>query len=212
MVIYVILSVLQSSHNVYSLSSCQTHIKIPDSCNFISHWINQMIAYYLTTLGWGGKYYFVCSVPLREQFDIWTRLARKREVVINSSGKLWYSHWNKLKIKWMIRIVQVETRRIGLLGTVSYVVILSRRDKITLFNNDKNLILFNMLARSLLCLSIISSASSSSFVVRNGSQLMLDGEEFSFSGVNIYWLGQDENNPNTPLGESPYYSHPSMFR
>ena len=113
----------------------------------------------------------------------------------------------------MIRIVQVETRRIGLLGTVSYVVILSRRDKIILFDNDKDLILFKMLARSLLCLSIISSAAfSSSFVVRNGSQLMLNGEEFSFSGVNIYWLGQDENNPNTPLGESPYYSHPSMFR
>ena len=41
---------------------------------------------------------------------------------------------------------------------------------------------------------------------------MLDGEVFTFSGVNIYWLGQDENNPNSPKGESPYYSHPSMFR
>ena len=35
---------------------------------------------------------------------------------------------------------------------------------------------------------------------------------FTFSGVNIYWLGQDENNPNVPGGEAPVYSHPSMFR
>ena len=56
---------------------------------------------------------------------------------------------------------------------------------------------------------------------------MLGDEKFTFSGVNIYWLGQvinnieklskyhiieDENNPNTPTGEQPIYSHPSVFR
>ena len=69
----------------------------------------------------------------------------------------------------------------------------------------------------------------SEFVRRDGRHLMLGEELFTFSGVNIYWLGQvinkqtksyikqiinvkDENNPNTPTGEQPYYSHPSNFR
>ena len=32
-----------------------------------------------------------------------------------------------------------------------------------------------------------------SFVTRSGSQLILDGQAFRFSGPNIYWLGLDEN-------------------
>ena len=31
------------------------------------------------------------------------------------------------------------------------------------------------------------------FVVRSGSQLLLKGKPFRFSGANIYWLGLDEN-------------------
>ena len=49
----------------------------------------------------------------------------------------------------------------------------------------------------------------SHFVTR---KLFHEGDIFTFSGVNIYWLGQDENNPNVPGGEAPVYSHPSMFR
>ena len=52
----------------------------------------------------------------------------------------------------------------------------------------------------------------SPFVVRRGSSLVQNEETFSFSGVNIYWLGQDENNPDVPEGPSPHYSHPSLFR
>ena len=52
----------------------------------------------------------------------------------------------------------------------------------------------------------------SSFVTRRGSSLVHNGQTFSFSGVNIYWLGQDENNPEVPEGPSPQYSHPSHFR
>ena len=36
----------------------------------------------------------------------------------------------------------------------------------------------------------------SSFVTRKGSKLFYEGDIFTFSGVNIYWLGQDENNPD----------------
>ena len=53
---------------------------------------------------------------------------------------------------------------------------------------------------------------SESFVVRRGSSLVHNDQTFSFSGVNIYWLGQDENNPDVPEGPSPQYSHPSNFR
>lgn len=42
--------------------------------------------------------------------------------------------------------------------------------------------------------------------------MLLDDETFSFSGVNIYWLGQDENNPDSPNGPKPYFHHPSHFR
>ena len=52
----------------------------------------------------------------------------------------------------------------------------------------------------------------SHFVTRKGSKLFHEGDIFTFSGVNIYWLGQDENNPNVPGGEAPVYSHPSMFK
>ena len=48
-------------------------------------------------------------------------------------------------------------------------------------------------------------------MIRSGPRLLLDGESFTFSGVNIYWLGQDENNPDTPLGDNRY-THPSAFR
>ena len=82
----------------------------------------------------------------------------------------------------------------------------------------------------LIFLSLLHLSLGSEFVRRDGSQLMLGEEEFTFSGVNIYWLGQvinkkqkynlitqtnfykDENNPNTPTGEQPFYSHPSNFR
>ena len=50
------------------------------------------------------------------------------------------------------------------------------------------------------------------FITRQGSQLYHQGDVFRFSGVNIYWLGQDENNPDVPGGHTPFYSHPSMFR
>ena len=70
----------------------------------------------------------------------------------------------------------------------------------------------SQLVVTILLTVLLSTVSCSSFVTRNGSKLMLDGEVFTFSGVNIYWLGQDENNPNSPNGESPHYSHPSMFR
>ena len=52
----------------------------------------------------------------------------------------------------------------------------------------------------------------SSFVTRKGSKLFYEGDIFTFSGVNIYWLGQDENNPNVPGGEASVYYHPSMVR
>ncbi|MGO4541658.1 cellulase family glycosylhydrolase [Paenibacillus sp. 2TAB19] len=35
--------------------------------------------------------------------------------------------------------------------------------------------------------------SSTTFVTREGSRLMLDGKSFRFAGPNIYWLGLDEN-------------------
>jgi hypothetical protein len=38
-------------------------------------------------------------------------------------------------------------------------------------------------------------AAVSGFVTRSGNQLMLNGQPFRFSGVNIYWLGLDENVP-----------------
>ena len=53
---------------------------------------------------------------------------------------------------------------------------------------------------------------STQFVKRQGNKLLLDDETFSFSGVNIYWLGQDENNPDSPNGPKPYFHHPSHFR
>lgn len=39
------------------------------------------------------------------------------------------------------------------------------------------------------------SAAVSGFVTRSGNKLMLNGRQFRFSGVNIYWLGLDENVP-----------------
>ena len=64
----------------------------------------------------------------------------------------------------------------------------------------------------LLLLSSPLCQAQSPFVVRRGSSLVQNEETFSFSGVNIYWLGQDENNPDVPEGPSPHYSHPSLFR
>jgi hypothetical protein len=40
-----------------------------------------------------------------------------------------------------------------------------------------------------------ASAAVSGFVTRSGSKLMLNGQQFRFSGANIYWLGLDENVP-----------------
>ena len=61
-------------------------------------------------------------------------------------------------------------------------------------------------------LFFLISTLSGQFVKRQGNKLLLDDEEFSFSGVNIYWLGQDENNPVSPNGPKPYFHHPSRFR
>merc|ERR1711892_144298 len=65
--------------------------------------------------------------------------------------------------------------------------------------------------------STVSSICQSCFVTRSGSVLqdhLEDGstEEFTFSGVNIYWLGQDENNPDVPNGGGEVYTHPSQYR
>lgn len=40
-----------------------------------------------------------------------------------------------------------------------------------------------------------ASLSSSQFVTRNGSKLMLQGSELRFGGANAYWLGLDQNEP-----------------
>ena len=55
------------------------------------------------------------------------------------------------------------------------------------------------------------------FISRAGRQLLErtatgHEEEFTFSGVNIYWLGQDENNPVEPgrTGDPPVYTQPSQ--
>ncbi|KPV77313.1 glycoside hydrolase family 5 protein [Rhodotorula graminis WP1] len=50
-----------------------------------------------------------------------------------------------------------------------------------------------------------STAASTSFVRRNGSQLALDGAEFNVVGPNVYWLGLDENVDPSP-------SYPSKGR
>merc|ERR1711892_1504940 len=65
--------------------------------------------------------------------------------------------------------------------------------------------------------STVSSICQTCFVTRAGSVLkdhLEDGstEEFTFSGVNIYWLGQDENNPDVPNGGGEVYTHPSQYR
>ena len=62
----------------------------------------------------------------------------------------------------------------------------------------------------LFCL-ILHLSQSSSFVRRRASSLLHNNQTFSFSGVNIYWLGQDENNPDLPDGP-PRFSHPTSFR
>jgi hypothetical protein len=41
--------------------------------------------------------------------------------------------------------------------------------------------------------TVTSSPSSSGWVTRQGSSLLLGGQPFRFSGANIYWLGLDEN-------------------
>lgn len=48
-------------------------------------------------------------------------------------------------------------------------------------------------------------AFSNSFVQRNGSRLVLDGNTFTATGPNIYWLGLDENVQPSP-------SYPSRTR
>ena len=42
----------------------------------------------------------------------------------------------------------------------------------------------------LIFLSLLHLSLGSEFVRRDGNQLRLGEEEFTFSGVNIYWLGQ----------------------
>ena len=69
-----------------------------------------------------------------------------------------------------------------------------------------------LLALLLFIAFILQFCWSESFVRRRGSSLVLNEESFSFSGVNIYWLGQDENNPDTPGGPSPQYTHPTRYR
>ncbi|MBD5786260.1 cellulase family glycosylhydrolase [Cellulosimicrobium terreum] len=52
----------------------------------------------------------------------------------------------------------------------------------------------------------VGESRNTSFVERDGSRLVLDGETFRFSGTNIYWLGLDEN---VPPGVVDY---PTAFR
>ncbi|MBD8080123.1 carbohydrate binding domain-containing protein [Cellulosimicrobium arenosum] len=52
----------------------------------------------------------------------------------------------------------------------------------------------------------VGESRNTSFVERDGSRLVLDGETFRFSGTNIYWLGLDEN---VPPGVVDY---PTSFR
>lgn len=45
----------------------------------------------------------------------------------------------------------------------------------------------------------------SGFVTRQGSRLLLGGEDFRFGGGNCYWLGLDENEPpNTVAYPTPF--------
>lgn len=52
----------------------------------------------------------------------------------------------------------------------------------------------------------LGESRNTSFVERDGSRLVLDGETFRFGGTNIYWLGLDEN---VPPGTVDY---PTSFR
>ena len=58
----------------------------------------------------------------------------------------------------------------------------------------------------LLAMVGVSTASTSSFVVRNGTKLLLDSEEFRIVGANCYWLGLDENVPPGVV------NYPTSFR
>ncbi|KAF2842407.1 glycoside hydrolase family 5 protein [Patellaria atrata CBS 101060] len=67
----------------------------------------------------------------------------------------------------------------------------------------------------LLVSSVAAQLGAISSVVRNGSELQLNGKRWTASGANVYWLGLDENVGPTP-GE-PYYeptkaSYPSKGR
>ncbi|MGN7703868.1 cellulase family glycosylhydrolase [Cellulosimicrobium sp. 22601] len=52
----------------------------------------------------------------------------------------------------------------------------------------------------------LGESRNTSFVERDGTRLVLDGETFRFSGTNIYWLGLDENVPPGVV------DHPTFFR
>mmetsp|Transcript_26365 Transcript_26365/g.66297 ORF Transcript_26365/g.66297 Transcript_26365/m.66297 type:complete len:455 (+) Transcript_26365:112-1476(+) len=54
-------------------------------------------------------------------------------------------------------------------------------------------VLLVVLAKLLLLSSTSTVRATGSFVTRQGNRLLLDGQEFRFSGANIYWLGLDEN-------------------
>ena len=53
-----------------------------------------------------------------------------------------------------------------------------------------------------------SSSTSAAFVTRSGSQLMLNGRPWRFTGVNMYWLGLDEN--VTDSGGPTYPTHAAV--
>ena len=69
----------------------------------------------------------------------------------------------------------------------------------------------------LLLLVLLVVTCQATFITRSGTSLLEtleDGlvKEFSFSGVNIYWVGQDENNPVEPNTDEVVYTHPSEYR
>ena len=57
---------------------------------------------------------------------------------------------------------------------------------------------------------LFAALASSSFVKREGSNLVLDGKPFRFAGANCYWLGLDENVKNATTGSKVGY--PTDFR
>merc|ERR1711892_17242 len=70
----------------------------------------------------------------------------------------------------------------------------------------------------LICITTyFSCPSKTTFVTKENDKLYVRNEagvqeEFKFSGVNIFWLGQDYSDIEVPYGENLIYSNPSKFR